>query len=39
MEQRLKEMIVIFRPTNGNGLIPSSELDTLLTQLGFEFLT
>ena len=30
MQERLKEMIMVVRPTAGNGLIPLNELDTIL---------
>lgn len=39
MQAKLKEMIMVIRPTSGNGLIAMNELDYILQQLGFEFLT
>ncbi len=31
-------MILVVRPTSGNGLIPLNELDTILQQIGYDFL-
>lgn len=38
MQERLKEMIMVVRPTAGNGMIPLNELDTILQQIGYDFL-
>jgi hypothetical protein len=37
--KNLKEMLMVIRPTTGNGLMPVLELESLLEQLGFEFLS
>lgn len=39
MQEKLKEMVMVVRPTSGNGIIPTAEIETILPQLGFDFLT
>ncbi|CDW84173.1 calmodulin-like protein 6 [Stylonychia lemnae] len=39
MQDKIKEMILVVRPTQGNGLIPLNELESILVQIGFDFLT
>ncbi len=38
MQAKLKEMMLVIRPTSGNGMIPLTELESVLTNLGYEFL-
>jgi hypothetical protein len=38
MQAKLKEMLLVVRPAPGNGMIPLSELETVLQQLGYDFL-
>ena len=38
MQEKLKEMLLVVRPTEGNGLIPVNELESILTQIGYDFL-
>jgi hypothetical protein len=39
LSKKLKEMILIVRPTNGNGIIPIQELEFVLSGLGFDYLS
>ena len=38
MQAKLKEMMLVIRPTPGNGIIPTDELDSILEELGYDFL-
>ena len=38
MQDKLKEMIMVVRPTTGNGLIPIEDLEMILTSIGYDFL-
>eukprot|EP00347_Sterkiella_histriomuscorum_P006232 403353559 len=39
MQEKLREMLMVVRPTaEGNGLIPITELESILTQIGYDFL-
>ena len=38
MQEKIKEMILVVRPTSGNGLIPLNELESILVQVGYDFL-
>lgn len=38
MQEKLKEMLMVVRPTEGNGLIPVNELESILSQIGYDFL-
>lgn len=38
MKEKLSEMILVVRPTKGDGLIPIDELETILKQIGYDFL-
>jgi len=38
MQAKLKEMVMVVRPTSGNGLIPIAELDSVLEGIGFDFI-
>lgn len=39
MRDKLKEMILVVRPTKGDGRIPIGELSSILFKIGFDFLT
>lgn len=38
MQDKLLEMLLVVRPTSGNGVIPLQELDYILPALGYDFL-